>query len=57
VAELSPFARRRDADVADAPTLAGVEVAEDVDAPLHATRATVDRLVAEGIRQPLHRMA
>jgi hypothetical protein len=57
VPELAVFARRRDADVSDAPTLAGVEVTEDVDAASYAARATVERLVAEGIRETLHRLA
>jgi hypothetical protein len=50
------FSRRRDADVTDAATLAGVEVTEHVHAAPHAARTTVDRLVAECVGQSLHRM-
>jgi hypothetical protein len=57
VLEPASFLRRSDADVADAPTLARVEVTEYVHAALHPARTTVDALVTECVCQPLHRMA
>src|SRR5262249_29737672 len=48
--------RRFDSDVADPAPLARIEVTRVVDATPHAARTTVDRLVAERVGEPLHRM-
>ena len=57
MAEPAVFARRRNADVPDAAAFAGIEMAEDVDAATNAARTTVERLVAEGVRETLHRVS
>jgi hypothetical protein len=44
------------ADEADATSFSRIQVAEHVDAASHATRSTVDRLVAERVGQTLHGM-
>jgi hypothetical protein len=56
VTEPATSARRFDADVTDPTPLARIEVAKDVDTAANAARTTVDRLVAERVGEPLHRM-
>jgi hypothetical protein len=41
----------------ETPARARVELTDDVDAALDASRASEDRLVAERVREPLHRLA
>jgi hypothetical protein len=57
VSELMAVAPGRDTDVSDAATFARVELTEDIHAAPNPAGTTVDRLVAHGVGQTLHRMA
>jgi hypothetical protein len=57
MAEMPASTDRFDSDVADPATLARIQVAEDIDTATYTTCPTVDRLVAECVGKPLHRMS